>query len=62
VFRLTLLLHKDPDELTGCLYKEMVYCFLMILFKVTIGAIQRIALIEGLSLNWQMFNDFEGRI
>jgi hypothetical protein len=56
------LLHKDPDELTGCLYKEMVYCFLMILFKVTIGAIQRIALIEGLSLNWQMFNDFEGRI
>ncbi len=29
----TLLLHKDPDELTGCLYKEMVYCFLMIFSK-----------------------------
>jgi len=31
--RLTLLLHKDPDELNGCLYKKMVYTFLMILSK-----------------------------
>jgi hypothetical protein len=31
--KLTLLLHKDPAELTGCLYKEMVYTFLMILSK-----------------------------
>jgi len=56
------LLQKDPVRLNGFRYKEMIDTFSMLPRMNRHWVIQRMAFIDGSSINCQPFNDFEGRI